>query len=165
MLVMRSAQNSKRILTSQRDVAAICSDRNRNNLRAKTDERFRTELVSDVLQYVSSALQSAALVGSLSGTDKQRGAAAAAFHSSLVLWVQTRFLPFVRERLPDCMLSPLLTAACDYGGQLQTTQPSLDAAAAASGTGGRASMLAAARQQQRSEPTEQQQRSVPAARR
>jgi hypothetical protein len=166
-LVMRSAQNSRLILKSHKDVAAMRSERNRNHIRAKTDNRFRTELVSDVLQYVSSALQSAALVGALSGADKQRGTVATRFHANLVLWVQTHFLPFVRERLPNCMLSPLLTAACDWGGQLQTTEPLLDAAAAASETGVGASMLSAARQQQRSVPAigDGHQRSVPIARR
>ena len=60
---------------------------------------------------------------------------AAASPGDLVRWVQKRFLPFVRERLPECMLSPLLTAACDWGGQLQMTPASLGAAAATPGTG------------------------------
>jgi hypothetical protein len=115
--------------------------------------QFRTKLVLEVLQYVSNALQSAALAGSLSGKQRKT-AVAAVFSASLVKWVQTRFIPFVRERLPDSMLSPLLTAACDWGGQLQTTPASLGAGAAAPGTGG-ASMLTAARHQ----------RSVPTARR
>jgi hypothetical protein len=165
--VMRSAQNSQLILKSHKDVAATRSERIRNHIRAKTDERFRTELVPAVFQYVSSALQSAALVGALSGADKQRGTVAIRFHANLVWWVQTHFLPFVRERLPSCMLSPLLTAAYDWGGQLQTTEPLLDAASADSETGVGASMLSTARQQQRSVPAigVGHQRSVPIARR
>ena len=152
---MRSAQNSRPILTSHRDVNAIRAERNPNHQKAKTDEIFRTKLIEDIVQYVTISLQSAELVCSLS--DRHRKAAA--FRDDLVQWIQTRFLPVVRERLPDCMLSPLLTAAkislCNGDGQLQRIPASLGAAAAAPGTGGAASMLTAARHQ----------RSVPAARR
>ncbi len=171
--VMRSVQNSKRILKSHRDVNAIRAGRNQNHLKAKADEQFRIELLLDILQYVSNAHQSAALLGSLScaGEQLERGTVAAASPGpgNLVRWVQERFLPFVRERLPDCMLSPLLTAACNWGGQLQVTPASLGVAAAAPGTscGGGASMLTAARQQQLSVPeiSAGHQLSVPAARR
>ena len=152
---MRSAQNSRPILTSHRDVNAIRAERNPNHQKAKTDEIFRTKLIEDIVQYVTISLQSAELVCSLS--DRHRKAAA--YRADLVQWIQTRFLPVVRERLPDCMLSPLLTAAkislCNGDGQLQRIPASLGAAAAAPGTGGAASMLTAARHQ----------RSVPAARR
>ena len=37
-LVMGSAQNSQRILISHKDIAAIRSERNRNHIKAKTDE-------------------------------------------------------------------------------------------------------------------------------
>jgi hypothetical protein len=138
-------QNRGPILTSHRDVDAIRGERSQHRVKAKSDEQFRTQLVLEILQYISNALQSAALAGSLSGKQR-KAAAAAAFSASLVKWVQTSFIPVVRERLPDSILSPLLTAAYDWGGQLQMTHASLGAAAAAPGTGG-ALMLTAARHQ------------------
>jgi hypothetical protein len=95
---------------------------------------------------ISNALQSAALLGSLSCSGERRGTVVAAFRADLVRWVQTLFIPFVRERLPDCMLYPLLTASCDWGRQLYMTPASLGAAAAVPGTGG-ASILTAVRRQ------------------
>ncbi len=172
--VMRSVQNSKkRIVNSHRDVDAIWNGRNPKHLKAKGDEQFRTELLLDILQYVSNALRSAALLCSLScaGEPLESGTVAAASPGDLVRWVQKRFLPFVRERLPECMLSPLLTAACDWGGQLQMTPASLGAAAATPGTGcgagGGSSMLTDARQHERSGPviSAGHQRSAPEARR
>ena len=53
---------AQRVLTSHKDVRAIQSARNPNHLKATADEQFRTELVSDLLQYVSNALQSAAIL-------------------------------------------------------------------------------------------------------
>jgi hypothetical protein len=150
--MMRSEQ---KIMTS-RDIRAIKASRNPLHTRAKIDEDFRTELVLDLLQYVSNALESAALLGSLSSAGDQQGTVAAAFRADLDRWVTTTFLPFVRERLPDCMLSPLFSAACDWGGQLQMIPVSLGAAAAAPaigcGAGGGASMLFASRHLQRSGP-------------
>ena len=169
---MSSDETDRRVLvTSYKDVAAIRTARNPNHVRAKTDEQFRTGLVVDVLQYVSSALQTAALAGSLSGADERIRTSAAGFRAALNEWVQAVFLPSVRGRLPDGMLSPLLAAARDWCGQLQITPPSLGATAASPETGGGASMLAAARRHQPLVPAigasagPCHQRSVPAARR
>jgi hypothetical protein len=136
--VMRSVQNSKPILKSFRDVDAIRDRRNRKYLKATVDEQFRTELLLGILQYVSNALQSAALLDSLSCAGKllERGTVAAASPGKLVRWVQKTFLPFVRERLPEGMLSPLITAAYDWGRQLQMTPASESLGAATPGTGG-----------------------------
>ena len=162
---MGSAQS---VLTSYQNVRTIQSARNANHRKAIADEQFRTELVSDLLQYVSNVLRSAAILGSLSGASKRRGSVKAAFHADLVRWVHTDFIPSVRERLPDSMLSPLLAAAydSDWCRQLQITPPSLSAAAASPGTGGGASMLAAARRHQLSIGTSAgHQTSEPTARR
>jgi hypothetical protein len=150
--MMRSKPN----VMISRDILAIQAARNPMHARAKVDEDFRSELVLDLLQYVSNALESAALLGTLSSAGEQQGTVAAAFPADLDRWVTTAFLPFVRERLPGCMLSPLLSAACDLGGQPQMTPASLSAVAgtAAPGPGG-ASMLTAARR-----PSDLGQRSV-----
>jgi hypothetical protein len=136
------------VLTSNTDLRAIQSMRNPNHLKAIKDPEFRTELVSDLLLYVSNVLQTATLLDSLSGAGERRGTVRAEFRASLALWIQTVFLPYVRERLPDGKLSPLLAAECDWRGQLQITPPSRGAAAASPGTRGGASMLAAARLRQ-----------------
>jgi len=167
--MMRSKPN----VMISRDILAIQAARNPMHARAKVDEDFRSELVLDLLQYVSNALESAALLGTLSSAGEQQGTVAAAFPADLDRWVTTAFLPFVRERLPGCMLSPLLSAACDLGGQPQLTPASLSAVAgtAAPGPGG-ASMLTAARRQRGSGevpsvalPDGRNRWSVPAARR
>ena len=99
----RAMPSAKNIVTSRRDIRAIQAGRNPNHAKARGDERYRTELVSDLIQYVSNALESAALLGSLSCARERKGTGAAACRADqdLVLWVQTQFLPFARERLPD----------------------------------------------------------------
>jgi hypothetical protein len=143
--VMGSGQS---VLTSYKNLRAIQSERNQNHLKALADQEFRAELVSDLLLYVSNVLQSATLLASLSGDGERRGTVRAEFRADLARWIQTVFLPSVRERLPDGILSPLLAAACDWRGQLQITPPSRGAAAASPGTRDGASMLAAARLRQ-----------------
>jgi hypothetical protein len=68
----RAMPSAKNIVTSRRDIRAIQAVRNPNHAKARGDERYRTELVSDLIQYVSNALESAALLGSLSGARERK---------------------------------------------------------------------------------------------
>ena len=127
-------------LASRRDITAILPERNRTRQRAATDELFRSKLMAEIVQYIANALNAAGVIGcTMPGQVRQDSAE---FRTGLTVWVRTEFLPMVRGRLPDSVLSPLVIAA-------ETSPGNGDATAAAPlrlsalATGGSAGLVSA----------------------
>ena len=134
-------------LASRRDITAILPERNRTRQRAATDELFRSKLMAEIVQYIANALNAAGVIGcTMPGQVRQDSAE---FRTGLTVWVRTEFLPMVRGRLPDSVLSPLVIAA-------ETSPGNGDATAAAPlrlsalATGGSAGLVSA--RQRRRDP-------------